>query len=349
LGSGTKLLILGFEDLHSFTSLNGVGSTIYIGGPADFTGSVSAEQLEVDPLGNVNFHGLVKVTQVTVSGKVSIDVGLNTDSLYLSGGILTGLGAFQTNNFELGFSGAGNNSFIFSKVEVKSKGIVSISHVYLYLGTNGNFQIASGATLVVSSDWTFLDRDSNGYGQITLLGTISVAGTLNSNVNYVGTGTISVSGYLHFASNHANELSIQTTKTASVSFDNTILSLNQITGEGSVNVSSSAATQSSLGKVNIANLAVFGGPTTTTSLKLSGTLQIWRGELALQSDSSADNFLFNGGTLSSDGAVSFNARSIVLQSNLLKTISSVLVTGKELSSSCECALDLVNDAEFTIN
>jgi len=162
-----------------------------------------------------------------------------------------------------------------------------------------------------------------------------------------------VTGNLHFASNHANDLSIQITKTAKVYFDDTILNLKQITGDGSVNVSSSAATPSLLGNVDISNLYILGGPTSTTSLKLSGILQIWFGELALQSDSSADSFLFFGGTLSSDHVVSFNARLIVLELDHLKTISSVLVKGKVLSSSCPvsgvCGLDLINGAEFTIN
>jgi len=353
LGNGTKLLILGFTDIHTFTSISGAGSTIYIGAPAEFAGSVSASQIQVDEVGNALFHGGVKVSDLLVSGKVSVDETLYTDNLFLNAGILTGSGTFQTNYFELGFSFAGNNSFISSQVWVQSKASVSFSHVYLYLGTNGNLQISNGATLLVSSDFAYLDHDSNGYGLITVLGTISVTGTLNSNVNYAGSGVITVSGNLHFASNHVDNLSFQITKTASVFFDNTILKLKQIQGDGSVNVSSSAATQSLLGNVQITNLFVFGGPTAANSLKLSGILEIGFGELALLSDSSADTFLFLGGTLSSTSEVSFSARSIVLQSNLLKTISSVLVTGKLLSSSCPvsgvCALDIINGGSFSIN
>jgi len=331
LPSGTGITVQAGSSVVTFGVISGQG-TLTVGGAVVLSGSSTINTVDVLDGGSIQFFSNVIIITFGVSGKASTTSTLSITNLWLSGGVLTGSGIFNVGTLTIGVAKSGNlNSIITSHVVLVGNGNIATPGVYLILGDGGNFDIKQDATLTISSDVTF--GVQTGSPVVSLAGTLTISGKLTSDVNILGSGTISIPGYLHQEAGSISVAVFSVGTSGFAIFDAVTLAIGRTVGGGSVNITALPTPATSFGSVTLGTLNIFNGPISFSGAVSIGKLYFGNGQLSVTSitTSTITSFVFNGGSLTGGSNVTLNVGSLVLQSEFPKQFSSIKLNVSNLS------------------
>jgi len=350
LPAGSVLTIAGGPTTKTIFTIKGSGSLV-VQGTAVFTSSISLESLTVADAGEVTFRTTAIFRQATISGKVNIATTLVITSGWLGGGTVAGPGNLtSTQSLTIQPSDTGNtNTFISTLLYIVGNATIS-RPIYILLSDAGNFRIARGSYLFITASISIGVQTGN--PSFTTDGTLSVSlpigGSVVANVNFAGQGALVLnSGKFEFDADIVSFGSVVIGSGALLDFETARISLGDVSGTGSLNVTAAPTPYSSFGKVAVSYLGIPNGNIFVTSIAVS-TFDFWNGFLTLSSGSSntAETFRFYGGTIG--GNAKLTSKSLTIRGSLPQVINGTVVSTGTLSLSCTtmCSLLTENNAQL---
>jgi len=326
--------------------IKGVG-TLTVQGTVNFLNIANLTSITVTDSGTVTFNAPSYFNSAVVSGKVVIQQTLSVATFVLAGGTITGAGTLTvTSSFRIQPSDGGNtNSFVGVHIFVNAPGSIS-SSVYILFQNGGNLHIGRGYSFAITAPVTFAVQSGNPV--ITIDGTLSVsignAQQIYASVNIQGLGILSVtSGIFLFQSDTVRLGSLQVGSGGLLDFQNAVISVGDVTGNGALNITAAVSPISVFGKISASYLGIPNGNVQATSFAVS-TFEYWNGVLILATGSAnaADTFHYYGGQL--QGAAKLNSKSITISGVVPQVLNQIVVTTSVLTLSCSSQCTLLTQA-----
>jgi len=350
LPSNSLLTINGGSSIKTIFGVRGAGSVL-IAGVAVFTGAQNFELLTITDSGDVTFQTTGVVRQGTISGKVTIATTLFLLSGALAGGTVQGAGNLTSvNALSIQPSDSGNtNNFISTLLYIQGNATITRS-IFILLSGAGNLKIAPGSTLSITASITV--NVQSGSPVITTDGILSVTlpsgGSIVTNVNFAGTGALHLnSGKFEFDADSVAFGSAVVGAGAYLDFESARVTLGDVTGTGSVNVTAADSPLSTFGRISVNYFGIPNGNVVATSFTAQ-TFEFWNGRLTLSagSSSTANIVHWYGGVIS--GNARLTAQATTIRGTIPQVINGTVIATNTLSISCatQCNFQTLNGASL---